>query len=301
MNSLLLLAPLDSNERAACCRQVLQIPRERAAELGRTAVAAAETGVYRNAAGRLVDWRDMVARARAAKRSLPPDAELPEVGPARFSKTRVQVANETTLAAARRLTDTGEPVLALNFANGIHPGGGFLGGARAQEEVLCRSSALYATLEGDPMYAAHRQRPLPDSMDWAILSPDVPVFRNDEGTALDAPWTLGFLTCAAPYAPALGQPHAGDLLQARIRRVLAIARAYGYSALVLGAWGCGAFGNDPRRTAGDFKTALGEQAGSFAEVVFAIADWSPDRRYLGPFRDLLAGDSAGGDGEHSSC
>jgi uncharacterized protein (TIGR02452 family) len=150
------------------------------------------------------------------------------------------------------------------------------------------------------MYAAHRQRPLPDSTDWANLSPDVRVFRNDEGTALDAPWSVGFLTCAAPYAHALGQPHAGDLLQARIRRVLAIARAHGYSALVLGAWGCGAFANDPRRTARDFKTALGEQAGSFAEVVSAIADWSPDRRYLGPFRDLLVDDCAGVDGEHCS-
>lgn len=88
-----------------------------------------------------------------------------------------------------------------------------------------------------------------------------------------APWTLGILTCAAPYVPALGQPRAGDLLQARIRRVVAIARAFGYSALVLGAWGCGAFHNDPERTAGDFRTALDEQAGGFAEVVFAISDW----------------------------
>jgi uncharacterized protein (TIGR02452 family) len=111
-----------------------------------------------------------------------------------------------------------------------------------------------------------------------------------------APWTLGILTRAAPYAPALGQPRAGDLLQARIRRVVAIARAFGYSALVLGAWGCGAFHNDPERTARDFRIALDEQAGGFAEVVFAISDWSPERRYLGPLRDLVANDSARGHG-----
>ena len=163
------------------------IPRDRAAELGRTAVSAAETGAYRDAAGRRVDWGHAVTRAFAAKRSLPPDVELPDAGPARFLETRVQVANETTLMAARRLTDAGERVLALNFANGIHPGGGFLNGARAQEEVLCRYSALYATLEGDPMYAAHRRGSQRDSTDWAILSPDVPVFREDQGTALDAP------------------------------------------------------------------------------------------------------------------
>jgi len=70
--------------------------------------------------------------------------------------------------------------------------------------------------------------------------------------------------------------------------VLAIARAYGYSALVLGAWGCGAFRNDPHRTAVDFRRALeGDFAGAFSDVVLAISDWSQERRFLGPFRDVL--------------
>ena len=291
MSQLILLPCLDSAERAARCREVLDIPRARAAELGRTAVQAAEAGIYTSDEGHPVRWQAAVAQAVAAKRSLPPDAVLPVPAVARKAQTRVQVANETTLAAARRLVDSGERVLALNFANGLHPGGGFLSGARAQEEVLCRSSALYATLRGDPMYAAHAARTLPDSTDWAILSPEVPVFRTDEGTALPTPWALSLLTCAAPYSPGIGQPRAGDLLAVRIRRVLAIARAYDYSALVLGAWGCGAFGNDPARTARDFQEALagaGECAGAFAQVVFGIADWSPERRYLAPFRDRLA-------------
>ncbi len=66
-------------------------------------------------------------------------------------------------------------MLVLNFANELHPGGGFQQGNRGQESLLCRSSALFATLSADPMYAAHAARPLPDSTDWAILSPDVPV------------------------------------------------------------------------------------------------------------------------------
>jgi uncharacterized protein (TIGR02452 family) len=290
MSQLILLPCLDSAERAARCREVLDIPRAHAAELGRTAVQAAETGVYTSAAGHPVDWRAAVAQAVAAKRSVPPEAELPVQRVAQSTQTRVQVANETTLAAARRLVDTGERVLALNFANGIQPGGGFLSGARAQEEVLCRSSALYATLRGDPMYAAHAARSLPDSTDWAILSPEVPVFRTDDGTTLPAPWTLSVLTCAAPYAPGIGLTRAGDLLAVRIRRVLAIARAFNYSALVLGAWGCGAFGNDPARTARDFHAALaGEFDGAFAQVVFAIADWSPERRFLAPFAKEFQG------------
>jgi uncharacterized protein (TIGR02452 family) len=202
--------------------------------------------------------------------------------------TQVQVTNETTLGAARRLVDRGLRPLALNFANGVHPGGGFLMGARAQEEVLCRSSALYQTLVDDPMYRAHRERPQPDSTDWTIYSPDVPVFRTDDGTALPHPWLLSFITCAAPFAPDIGQPKAGDLLQKRIHRVLAVAAAFRHATLVLGAWGCGAFQNDPHRTAQDFRRALARDfQGAFSEIVFAITDWSPERRFLGPFRDAF--------------
>jgi uncharacterized protein (TIGR02452 family) len=286
---------LDSDGMAEERRQELAVPRRYAAELGRTAVEAARVGWYAHGTA-TVTWADAVAAARAAKRTIPPDGELPSPPGVRFAETRVQVVNETTLGAARRLVETGARPLALNFANGVHPGGGFLEGARAQEEVLCRSSALYETLVGDPMYEAHAWRPRPDSTDWAIYSPGVPVFRTDDGATLPQPWPLDVLTCAAPYAPAIGQPESGDLLERRIRRVLAIALAYGHTVLVLGAWGCGAFYNDPWRTARDFRSALeSEFAGGFGDVVFAIADWSPERPYLGPFREVFeeAGVAAG--------
>ena len=286
---LTILPCLDSNEMAAARRRELDIPRHVAAAVGRSAVEAARTGRYVTEDGREVDWKDAVQAAVRAKRSIPPEFSLPQTGGERFPRTVVQVSNETTLGAAKRLVDAGSRPLALNFANGVHPGGGFLGGARAQEEVLCRSSALYQTVVGDPMYEAHARRRRPDSTDWAILSPDVPVFRQDDGTTLEPPWLLSFITCAAPYAPALGQPEAGDLLQRRIHRVLAIARAYGYVTLVLGAWGWGAFENDPQRTATDFRSALETDfQGAFREVVFAITDWSVQRRFLGPFRDVFA-------------
>lgn len=290
MSKLHLLPCLDSEQMAACRRQELTIPKDVAAALGRSAVEVARAGLYVTKAGQEVVWRDAVQAACVAKLSIDPDATLPSNEPIAFTETRVQVANETTLGASRRLVECGLRPLALNFANGIHPGGGFLSGARAQEEVLCRSSALYLTLVDDPMYEEHGKRSLPDSTDWAIYSPDVPVFRKDDGTELEHPWLLSFITCAAPYAPVIGQPRSGDLLQKRIHRVLAIARAYGHSALVLGAWGCGAFGNDPHRTAMDFRQALeNDYSGAFSEIVFAITDWSQERKFLGPFRDVFAG------------
>lgn len=289
MSALEVLPCIDSDEMARTARRTLDIPHDVAVMLGRSAVAAADEGRYSSRTGRVVEWRDAVARAIASKRSIPPEAPLAMRPRDGVGVTRVQVRNETTLNAARRLVAAGTEPLALNFANGIVPGGGFLFGARAQEECLCRSSALFHTLVGDPMYDAHRERDLPDSTDWTIHSPHVPVFRDDDGHALDEPWTVGFLTCAAPYAPGVGQPASGDLLERRIRRVLAIAESLGAPPLVLGAWGCGAFGNDLRRTAADFRRTLeGEFAGVFPEVVFAIADSSPERKTLGAFRDAFA-------------
>jgi uncharacterized protein (TIGR02452 family) len=284
-----ILPCLDSYAASNSRRRDLRIPRGVAAELGRSAVAAAANGYYSRSDGEKVDWCRLVQVACASKVSIPPQAPLEQHQRASFPETRLQVANETTMGASKRLVDGGLRPLALNFANGISPGGGFLHGARAQEEVLCRSSALHATLVGDQMYDEHMRRSRPDSTDWGIYSPDVPVFRDDDGTTLERPWLLSFLTCAAPYAPAIGQPESGDLLQERIHRVMTIARAYDHVALVLGAWGCGAFGNDPNRTARDFRLALqGEFNGAFSDVVFAIADWSWNRRFLGPFRDVFS-------------
>ncbi len=280
---------VDSADMAATRRQELDIPRSAAAELGRSAVEASTLGYYFNRSGEKVDWRLQVKNACAAKRSIRPSDPVPIQKKRSLRETEIQVANETTLQASRRLFERGARQLALNFANVIQRGGGFLKGARAQEEVLCRSSALYQTLIDDPMYEYHKRRSRPDSTDWAIYSPDVPVFRTDNGTELDHPWLLSFLTSAAPYAPAIGQPESGDLLQARIVRVLSIASVFGHQALVLGAWGCGAFGNDPQRTALDFQRALeNDFSGHFSQIVFAVTDWSPERKFLGPFRDVFS-------------
>ena len=281
-----ILPTLDSPALAAANRAALDVPRDAAAALGHSAVAITAAGSYRNAAGETVDIREAVATAIAGKTSLPPDAQLPVGNTPGSARPEIQVANLTTLQAARAMIDRGLRPLALNFANGVTPGGGFLNGARAQEEVLCRSSTLFATLDGDPMYAAHRARDDHESSAWCILSPRVPVFRDDAGTPLDTPYLLDFITCAAPVAAIVGQPRSASLMRDRIDRILAIARAYGYDSLILGAWGCGAFRNDPTLTAVAFREALeGEFRSSFAHITFAITDWSEGRKFLRPFRN----------------
>lgn len=122
---LTILPCLDSLEMSATRRQELDIPRDVAAALGRSAVEAASNGFYFNAAGKKVELGELVTRVVSGKQSLPPDAMLPTPQPKAFAETRIQVINETTLGASLRLVEYGLRPVALNFANGIHPGGAF--------------------------------------------------------------------------------------------------------------------------------------------------------------------------------
>ena len=275
----------DCDDAAFSNRRALDVDRHIAAGLGAETLRAIHEGSYLLPDGRRVDWSESVATAITAKVTIPPDATLPG-GTGGFASTSLTIANETTLRAAKQMVGDGEKPLVLNMANGVSPGGGFLTGGRAQEEVLCRSSALHATLDGDLMYSAHRNRSDYESSEWMILSPLVPVFRTDAGEPLDQPWLCDFITSAAPFAPRVGQPRSSQLMTRRISRLLQVAAAYNYEVLVLGAWGCGAFRNDPETTAASFREALnGPFEGCFRNVHFAITDWSTERRFFGPFRD----------------
>ncbi len=112
----------------------------------------------------------------------------------------------------------------------------------------------------------------------------MPVFRDDRGRLLDEPYTAGFLTSAAPNAGAVlrtAPERAAELpaaLAVRAERVLETAVAHGYRRLVLGAWGCGVFRNDPAEVAGAFRSLLGPGgrfAAAFERVTFGILDRTP--------------------------
>jgi uncharacterized protein (TIGR02452 family) len=265
------------------------LDRGRAAAMGRETLRVLRERAYRNTRGGVVAIGSAIDRAVTGTRDYPPHLSLPTAAPGNHA-TRVEVCNESTLAAARRLMADGHGVVALNFASAKSPGGGFLSGARAQEESIARASGLHACLVDRPMYAHHRALHDPLYTRWAIYSPSVPVFRDDEGAFLDEAWECAFITAPAPNAKAMGDSteRADEIRQAfddRIRRVLGIAVAHGHDTVVLGAWGCGAFGNDPAQVAAQFQDALsGDFAGAFRRVVFAILDWSEERRFIGPFQ-----------------
>jgi len=76
----------------------------------------------------------------------------------------------------------------------------------------------------------------------------------------------------------------GSFMWKRIPRVLSIGIFHGHDSIVLGAWGCGAFGKDSSEIARLFEDAREKNfRGAYRRVVFAILDWSPDRRFIGLF------------------
>src|SRR5262245_54595814 len=114
----------------------MSLSRSQCAQLGKETVAILRAGHYTPPTGGRADISDDLRRAVEGTIPYAPDDALPSYFPAGHS-TRYEVENESTLAAARRLVRDGGRVVALNFASARHPGGGFLGGARAQEESLC--------------------------------------------------------------------------------------------------------------------------------------------------------------------
>lgn len=267
-----------------------KIPREFANKMGREAMQIIELGLYASPTSRQVDVAADIASAVARTTHLPPDHRhtFPRTGD---HATVIEVTEETSLSAARRHHDAGLRTLVLNFASPTVPGGGFLAGERAQEEYHCRSTALFACQAGGPMYAFHLHQANALRSDAMIYSPDVPVFRGDDHQLLEEPFKVAFLSAAAcdarDVAP-LDQPKIAGAMGARIVKVLAAAQANGHDALVLGAWGCGNFANDPALIADLFRQALrGPFHGAFRRVTFAIIDTSPERRCLSQFRLAL--------------
>jgi uncharacterized protein (TIGR02452 family) len=234
-------------------------------------VAIIECGGYSLTDG-WVDIGPEVVRAVAGTRLYLPSDPVPDLGAA--VTPVIEVTGESTVEAGRRL---GPGTAALVFASARNPGGGFLRGTKAQEEDIARASALYECLRSVPeFYAFHRASADLRYSDRVIYSPDVPVFRRDDGQ-LDHPYPLSLLTAAAPNRGAIlrNQPHLLDTvratLNARAERVLRVAAAHGHRTLVLGAWGCGVFANVAADVVSAFRTAL-SRVPAFERVVFAVLD-----------------------------
>ena len=207
----------------------------------------------------------------------------------------IRVSKHKTFEAATAIHQSHPEwrIAVLNFASATTPGGGVTKGSSAQEESLCRCSTLYPALTTpalwDAYYSVNRAARNPLYTDALIFTPGVTICKTDEDypeRMEEKDWVeVDVITCAAPNlrqrpgnqynldqsAPVVVSPE--ELLalhKSRARHILTVAASKGVDAIVLGAFGCGAFQNDPTVVAKAYKGVLEEMKGYFSLIEFAI-------------------------------
>lgn len=244
----------------------------------------------------------MIESSRKERLILERDNYIPGHDITYGDKARIIVSSKRTFEAA--FGYKGMKTAVLNFASAVSPGGGVTKGSSAQEESLCRISTLYPCLKTRYMwnnfYLTHRNEGDRRNNDDTIYTPGVIVFKTDASYTRemreDEWYSVSVITTAAPD---LRRPkYSGDresvtlsdgelfsLHTKRIRRILTIASGEGNEAVILGAYGCGAFRNPPFLVAEAFKKVIEESfLDKFKVIEFAIYS-NPDGR---PSDNLMA-------------
>lgn len=266
--------------------------RKRIAEETLKIVAA---GHYQTSTGTTIEIRELQERAEENTKVYPP-GESDQLLERNFAEsgeaTAFSVTGQTTLDAVRALFKEGHrDVLCLNFASARNPGGGFLGGSQAQEESIARATGLYnCLLKSADYYQANRKTKSCFYTDYMIYSPAVPIIKDEAGNNLPEPSYCAIITAPAVNTGVVKQqepkqlPRVEAVMKRRIRKVLALSLLNGHRTIVLGAWGCGVFQNDPREIAGYFREVLTTDfRNRFKKMVFAI--YAKDEKFIRPFRD----------------
>lgn len=213
--------------------------------------------------------------------------------PAKGCKTYVE--NISTVDAVQKLAQDGKDAIGvLNFASAKNPGGGFLNGAMAQEESLAASSTLYSTLTAhEGYYRSNRAQSSMMYTDHAIYSPGVVFFRDGRSRLAEPAVKASVLTLPAVN---MGQVllkgedavQAEQVMRRRMELALAVFAEQGDRHLVLGAYGCGVFRNDPVQVAAWWEELLEEERmGRYFDTVFyAVLDRSKDGACIKAFERL---------------
>lgn len=252
--------------------------RNKRVEIAQETVEILNNGFYESSPGQRVEFQvDKDYMLENTKLYRPDEFTLQKN--VRDQELSIELCDETTFSSARRLLNDGIESCCLNFASAKNPGGGFLGGAQAQEECLARASALYESLNSKfEYYEINRKFKSCIYTDHMIYSPAVPVFRDDNDQLLAEFYKVSVVTAPAINMGVIRSRESENIEKAyeamtdRIRKLLILCANEGEKNLVLGAWGCGVFQNDPEWIAKAFIKALNsvEFEGIFGKVVFAI-------------------------------
>ena len=247
-----------------------------------------------------LDWiekdPDLAASVQSAKKNTTVfyEDDYPAFDTSGTKAMSVTVSMDRSYQAAMRLSreNPGAKIAVMNFANAFQAGGGVTKGSSAQEESLCRTSTLYPLLYRkylkDTFYKHHRDLNTPKASDSLVYTEGVVICKTDEDLPKRMPkedWvTVDVITVAAPDLRRKSNMHAAlvgggtymndaELFGYHVKRamhILTCAAAKKADILVLGAFGCGAFENNPEVVARAYRTALQEFPKVFSRIEFAV-------------------------------
>ena len=263
------------------------------------------------------DWIDsdsvLSASVAAAKKKTTVfyEDDYPDFDAGNVRSGIIAVTGDRSFQAAMRLHEENPQarIAVMNFANAFHAGGGVTSGASAQEECLCRTSTLYQLIYRrtlrDTFYKHNHDHGTPKATDSLVYTEGVIICKTDEDLPKRMPkeeWvTVDVITIAAPDLRRKSNVHAplvnggsfmnnAELFGYHVKRaihMMTCAAAKGADILVLGAFGCGAFENDPEVVARAYKTALQEFPKVFEKIEFAVYCSPRDVRNYEVFKKVL--------------
>lgn len=208
--------------------------------------------------------------------------DYPPLPERKFKKTSVSVVKRRTFEAAiivqKKYLEL--RIAVHNFASATNPGGGVRHGSRAQEEALCRCSTLYPVLNTESnwknFYNVNRELKNSLHSDACIYTPEITICKSDVDKPARLPrdkWDLvDVITIAAPnlHNLQISDEELAALHESRLRHMFTVVAHHGAEIFVTGAFGCGAFQNNPEVVAQAYKKILAEFDGYFKEIIFAI-------------------------------
>ena len=193
-----------------------------------------------------------------------------------FKNGKFNMVSETVFSVSEIPERAGRGnITALNFANAMYAGGAYVLGGNAQEESLCRASMLYYTIRNQKdYYRRNRLHILPDYTDTMIYSENVPIIRNDFGELLEKTVLCNFITSPAvnrTFAKFIfSQKKINNIMYSRIEKIIILSLEKKTDILILGAFGCGMFGNRRETILPMFEEIINKYVPDSVEIIFAI-------------------------------
>ena len=195
------------------------------------------------------------------------------------SRPSITCVDEDVVATVLRLAEEGmdmSRVGVLNFASARHAGGGFLNGAMAQEEAIAYCSNLYVNQIVTPYYdqnAKVRSAMYTDHMIWSGIT----FFRDSKYRFLEKPVKTNVLTSPAVNMgqvriKGVNEAIAKRVMKHRMGLVLDLFAEKGCKTIVLGAFGCGVFQNDPDDVAKNWIDLIEKKGHHFDRIIMTVLD-----------------------------